>query len=96
MPIEAKDFDQTRTSAEMRDAVAKIEAMGIQGSDQPLTHEQAAAVRKIGGGLEMFGMAGDTSERAETIRIPGPAGELELRCFKPLVLPRRLPAVLSS
>lgn len=83
MSIEARDFDESRTSAEMRAAVGKIEAMGLRGSDQPLTPDQAAAIRNAGGSLAIFGLGGETSERAETIRIPGPAGELELRCFRP-------------
>ena len=82
-PLDPAHFDPAGASPEMRSAVERIEGMGISGIDRPLTAEQAREVRKLGpgGGVFDFGPPGDG--RAEVRSIPGPAGNIELRCFQP-------------
>ena len=82
-PFDPSHFDPSTASSEMKAAVAKIEAMAIPGMTRPLTAAEAQLARQAGMGGDMFDFGDPVPERADIRQIPGPAGELTLRCFQP-------------
>jgi acetyl esterase/lipase len=82
-PFEAASFDPTHASQELRRAVEQLSALGLSRPDRPLTPEEARAARQVGPGGGAFQLGDPMPERAEIRRIPGPAGPVELRCFRP-------------
>lgn len=83
MSLQRACFEIDSASPELRAAVEKLEAQNLPGLDRPLTHDEARAIRAQGVTLGAFGIESASSDRAEVRRIPGPAGEIELRCFQP-------------
>jgi acetyl esterase len=82
-PLAPSLFDPSQASPEMQAAVRDLEAMMIPSLVRPLTAEEAQAVRALGPAGGLFTLSESRSDRAEVRSIPGPAGEIELRCFAP-------------
>ncbi len=81
-PLDPAYFDPTRTSAELRSMVEQLEATMPRPTSQPRTAEAAQAARREFDESPVFSFA-PPSPRAEERTIPGPAGDLPLRIFRP-------------
>ena len=82
-PFDPVHFDPAQASPEMQQAVEKLEAMRMPLIRRPLTPAEAQEARKAGVAGGVFGASPAGDGRAEVRRIPGPAGEIALRCFAP-------------
>ena len=83
-PFDPACFDPANASPELREAVEKLSALKIPGLTRALSPEEARAARELGPARGIFQLPASSSQRVESRRIPGPAGELELRCVRPL------------
>ncbi len=81
-PLDPSHFDPTRTSAELRTMVEQLEAAMPRPESLPRTAEAAQAARKDFDESPVFSFA-PPSPRAEERTIPGPAGTLPVRIFRP-------------
>jgi len=81
-PLDPACFDPTRTSEELRNLVAAVEAGMPRPESLPRTAEAAQQARREFDESPIFQFQ-PPSERAELRSIPGPAGELPLRIFRP-------------
>ena len=81
-PLDPACFDSSRTSAELRGMVEQLEATMPRPTSQPRTAEAAQAARRDFEESPVFSFA-PPSPRAEERTIPGPAGALPLRIFRP-------------
>jgi len=87
-PLDPQHFDPTRTSTELRTLVEQLEAAMPRPTSQPCTAEAAQAARQAFDESPVFAFA-PPSERAEERTIPGPAGPLPVRIFRPRSSPVR-------
>jgi acetyl esterase/lipase len=84
--LDPRLFRPEAMSAEMRALVAALEQGPSPSADLPRTPEQLALARKAP--WERFGLPDYRSPLAQVLEIPGPAGPLALRVFRPRGRPR--------
>lgn len=82
-PFDATRFDLAQASPELREAVAKLEAMRMPLLRKSLTAAEAQEARRLGAAGGIFGVAPPPKRTPEVKQIAGPAGALALRCFRP-------------
>jgi acetyl esterase/lipase len=81
-PFEPGRFDESNTSSEMKALVEAIEKLMPSAEAQPASIESAEEARRNFDEQGAFALGG-ISDRAEERTIPGPAGDLNLRVFRP-------------
>lgn len=87
-PLDPAHFDLSRTSAELRGLVEQLEAAMPRPEGRPLTPEAAREARREFDESPFFPF-GEASPRAEERTIPGPAGPVAVRIFRPASGPVR-------